>query len=45
MKQKIIIFGGSFDPIHNAHLYIAKHAIKKNKSAKAFFCTNLQWYF
>lgn len=37
MKQKIIIFGGSFDPIHNAHLYIAKHAIKKIKAQKLFF--------
>ncbi|MDE5767466.1 MAG: nicotinate-nucleotide adenylyltransferase [Malacoplasma sp.] len=35
--NKLIIFGGSFDPVHNGHLKIAKKAFKKIKADKLFF--------
>lgn len=35
--KKIIIFGGSFDPIHKGHIEIAKKAIKKINANKLFF--------
>lgn len=42
LKKKLIIFGGSFDPIHNGHIKIAKRAFKKVKADKLFFvpCNN-----
>jgi nicotinate-nucleotide adenylyltransferase len=35
--SKIAIFGGSFDPIHKAHVQIAKLALKLYKLDKIFF--------
>ena len=35
--MKIIIFGGSFDPIHNGHISIANAAFKQIKADKLFF--------
>ncbi len=35
--KKIIIFGGSFDPIHNGHIQIALNAFKKVNADKLFF--------
>ncbi len=29
MKEKIIIFGGSFDPIHNSHITLCKNSLKE----------------
>ncbi len=36
MKQKIILFGGTFDPIHNGHIQVASFAAEKNKSTRIF---------
>lgn len=37
MKQNIIIFGGTFDPIHNGHMRVAEHAIERLKGDKLVF--------
>lgn len=35
--KKIILFGGSFDPIHYGHLEIAKNALKETKADELWF--------
>lgn len=39
MKQnrKIILFGGSFDPIHQGHVRVAQHAMKELNAEKIIF--------
>jgi nicotinate-nucleotide adenylyltransferase len=37
MNNKIIIFGGTFNPIHNAHLQIARTILKRFKPDKIIF--------
>lgn len=38
--MKIILFGGSFDPIHLAHINIAKKALKCLNADKVIFILN-----
>lgn len=38
--MKIILFGGSFDPIHNGHINIALSALKKINADKVIFIVN-----
>jgi nicotinate-nucleotide adenylyltransferase len=38
--KKIILFGGSFDPIHNGHLMMAQKALEKFTADKVIFITN-----
>ncbi len=35
--ERIILFGGSFDPIHNGHIFIAKRALERVKGDKVVF--------
>jgi len=37
VKRKIIIFGGTFNPVHNAHLRIARFILNKFKPDKLIF--------
>jgi nicotinate-nucleotide adenylyltransferase len=34
---RLALFGGAFDPIHNAHLQIAKEALRRNSLDKVLF--------
>lgn len=43
--KKVLLFGGSFDPIHNAHLVLARHAYQELKVDKCYFiiAKNPRW--
>jgi nicotinate-nucleotide adenylyltransferase len=37
MFKKIILFGGSFDPIHTGHVQVARHALQSLRAGRLFF--------
>ena len=45
MKKKILLFGGSFDPIHNAHIELTLQAYNELKVDKCYFilAKNPRW--
>jgi nicotinate-nucleotide adenylyltransferase len=42
MKTKIVIFGGTFDPVHLGHIEVAGFAIEHLKAEKLFFVPALR---
>ena len=36
-KQRIAVFGGSFDPIHNGHLLVAQKVLDLDKADEVLF--------
>ena len=45
MKNKILIFGGTFNPIHNGHLILAEHCINEECFDKVFFIPTMNPYY
>lgn len=45
MNKNIILFGGSFDPIHNGHIAIARYSLKQFSAEKVIFipAKNPRW--
>ena len=45
MKNKILIFGGTFNPIHNGHLILAEHCINKEGFDKVVLIPTMNPYY
>lgn len=45
MKNKILIFGGTFNPIHNGHLILAEHCINEEGFNKVVFIPTMNPYY
>ena len=45
MKNKILIFGGTFNPIHNGHLILAEHCINEERFDKVVFIPTMNPYY
>lgn len=45
MKNKILIFGGTFNPIHNGHLILAEHCINEEGFDKIVFIPTMNPYY
>lgn len=45
MKNKILIFGGTFNPIHNGHLILAEHCINEECFDKVVFIPTMNPYY
>lgn len=45
MKNKILIFGGTFNPIHNGHLILAENSINEECFDKVVFIPTMNPYY
>ena len=45
MKNKILIFGGTFNPIHNGHLILAEHCINEEGFDEVVFIPTMNPYY
>lgn len=45
MKNKILIFGGTFNPVHNGHLILAEHSINEEGFDKVVFIPAMNPYY
>lgn len=45
MKNKILVFGGTFNPIHNGHLILAENSINEEGFDKVVFIPTMNPYY